>query len=84
MRFDERIALQGIAILLLVVGVFAKTLRVLRLRAANPPTINWKIAIAVGVANISHACATLKLKSQFQDRSKHENLTFCNGLCIFF
>ena len=33
-------------ILLLVVGVFAKTLRDLRLRAANPPTMNWKIAIA--------------------------------------
>ena len=33
------------AILLLVVGGFAKTLRVLRLRAANPPTMNWKIAI---------------------------------------
>ena len=36
---------QHIAILLLVVGVFAKTLRVLRIRAANPPTMNWKIAI---------------------------------------
>jgi len=35
-----------IAILLLVVGVFDKTLRVLRLRAANPTTINWKIAIS--------------------------------------
>ena len=34
-----------IAILLSVVGVFAKTLRVLRRRAANSPTINWKIAI---------------------------------------
>ena len=34
-----------IAILLLVVGVFAKTLRVLRLRAAKLPTMNWKIAI---------------------------------------
>jgi len=31
----------------LVVGGFAKTLRVLRLRAANSPTMNWKIAILV-------------------------------------
>ena len=42
----EHNAYTHIAILLSVVGVFAKTLRVLRLRAANPPTMNWKIAIA--------------------------------------
>ena len=33
----------GIAILLLVVGAFAKTLR-----AANTPTMKWKIAIGSG------------------------------------
>ena len=34
----------------MVVGAFAKTLRVLRPRAANPPTMNWKIAIYLRVS----------------------------------